>query len=150
MSNSIDKISEDNNSMNFLAFRWIAIFSDGTKIEQFENDIEHNFQEIKDKFSDLAYFNLTDRKGHMFSVDLINGLIGYNYLTLPYIKVKEKKDNIRLIYFRRHQVEITEKMIEKSHTIIYFLGIQWATINNENRNIILQIDENGDFIINGK
>jgi hypothetical protein len=146
MSNTIGQNLGGNNSMKPLSFIWIALFKDNSKIEQFENDIEHKFQEIKDKFNELAYFNLTDKKGHMFTVDLINGKIGYNYLPLPYLE-KSEKENCRLIFFRRHRVEITEKMMEKSHTIEYHLGFQYNDKLGNNRQITLQIDENGGWIL---
>ena len=146
MSNTIDQNLGGNNSMKPLSFLWIALFKDNSKIEQFENKIEHKFQEVKDKFDNLAYFNLTDRKGHMFTVDLINGRIGYNYLPLPYLE-KSEKENCRLIFFRRHKVEITEKMMEKSHTIEYHLGLQWQDSEKRNHKIILIIDKEGNWIL---
>ena len=135
--------------MGELTFLWIAIFSDGTKIEQIDgNGIEHRFQLVKDRFEDLVYFNLTDRKGHLFTVNLINGLIGYNKLEFPYIESKEKKENIRLIYFLRHRIEIgTEDLQEKSHTIEYHLGLQYLDKLGNNQKIILRIDSEGSFVI---
>lgn len=149
MSNSIDNNFEGNNSMDpSISFIWIAIFKDGTKIEQFENDTEHRFQEVINKFNELAYFNLTDRKGHFFTVDLINGLIGYNYLALPYIELQEKKESIRLIFFRRHKVAINEQNLkEKSHTITYHLGYQYTNRFGNNQKIVLEIDKDGSFIL---
>jgi len=148
MSNTIDQNLGGSNSMKPLSFIWIALFKDNSKIEQFENKIEHKFQEVKDKFDNLAYFNLTDRKGHMFTVDLINGRIGCNYLPLPYLE-KTDKQNIRLIYFRRHKVEMTEQLIEKSHTIEYHLGLQWNDKEGNNRQIVLIIDKEGNWIAEG-
>ena len=149
MPNPIDiNINSGNNSMDSLSFHWNAIFKDGTHIFQFDKDgIEHKFKEIQEKFNDLVYFNLTNNNGKMFSVNLTNGLIGYNRLEFPYIESKEKKNNIRLVFFRRHRVEITENNIEKSHTIEYHLGLQWANKLGNNHKIILIIDENGNFII---
>jgi len=146
MSNTIDQNLGGANSMKPLSFIWIALFKDSSKIEQFNEDgTENKFKLIQDKFNDLAYFNLTDRKGHMFTVDLINGRIGYNYLPLPYLE-KSEKENCRLVYFRRHKVEITEKMMEKSHTIEYHLGFQYLK-DGKNQKIILIIDNNGNWVI---
>jgi len=152
MPNPIDiNINSGNNSMDSLSFHWNAIFKDGIHIFQIDNDgIEHKFKEVQDKLNDLVYFNLTNNNGKMFSVNLTNGLIGYNRLEFPYIETKEKKQNIRLIHFRRHRVTLTEAGKEIGHDITFFLGLQWTTIDNKNRNIILQIDQNGDFIIDGK
>lgn len=149
MDNSISGNNiEVNNSICNLSFLWIAIFKDGTKIEQLENGKEHLFKEVQQKFEDLVYFNLTDRKGHLFTVNLLNGLIGYNKLEFPYIESKEEKSNIRLIYFRRHRIEIGEQDLkEKLHTITYHLGLQYNDEKNDNHKIILQIDNEGNFII---
>jgi hypothetical protein len=152
MSNSMDKKNiEVNNSISDLSFHWKSFFSDGSIIEQFENGIEHKFKEVLEKFNKLIRFSLVNKKySQCFTVDLQNGFIIYNNYNIKYTEV-EKKENIRLIFFRRHRVEIgTQDLKEKKHTIEYHLGYQWTSINNENRNIILEIDQNGDFIINGK
>jgi len=135
--------------MNKLTFFWSVIFQDGSKIEQFNEDgSENKFQLVKDRFNELAYFNLKNNAGKMFSVNLIEGLIGYNRLEFPYIEAKEKKSNIRLIFFRRHRVEIgTQDLKEKKHEIIYFLGFQYLDKNENNQKIILQIDSEGNWIL---
>ena len=150
MSNTIDiNLGGENNSMNSLSFHWFVILKDGTKINQFDEDgKEHRFKEVKDKFDELVYFNLTNKCGKMFTVNLEQGIIGYNYLVLPYIKSKETKTNIRLIFFRRHTVSLTlNDLKEKQHDIIYFLGLQYNNKLGNNQKIILQIDEQGNFII---
>jgi hypothetical protein len=130
-----------------LSFIWSAFFKDNSKIEQFENGIEHRFQDVKDKFNNLAYFNLTDEKGHMFTVDLINGRIGYNYLSFSYLE-KTDKQNVRLIFFRRHRVEIgTQDLKEKFHKITYHLGFQYNNKLGNNQKIIFQIDEQGNWVL---
>jgi len=132
--------------MGELTFLWIAIFSDGTKIEQIdENGIEHRFQEVKDRFEDLVYFNLTDKQGHLFSINLINGLIIYN--NYKNSEIVEKKGNIRLIYFRRNRITMTESGEQQSHTITYHLGLQWLNSKKENRQIVLKIDESGNWVL---
>ena len=139
---------EIQNSVSNLSFLWIAEFSDDC-IFQIENGIEHRFQEVKDRFHELKYFTLQHKEKEIsFTVDLVNGLIIYN--NYKNIEVVEKKENVRLIYFRRNRITMTESGNQQSHTVIYHLGFQWTSINNENRNIILQINQNGDFIINEK
>jgi len=149
MDNSISINSDNgNNTMNSLSFHWTAIFSDGTHIFQFNEDgTENKFQLVKDKFDKLTYFNLTNNKGKMFSLNLINGLIGYNRLEFPYIEVEEKKENIRLIFFRRHKIEMNESCIEKSHTITYHLGFQYNDKLGNNRQIVLIIDSEGNWVL---
>jgi hypothetical protein len=149
MTNSMDiNLNSGNNSMDSLSFSWIALFNDNTKIEQFNEDgIENKFKLIQEKISELAYFNLTDKKGHFFTVDLINGRIGYNYLPLPYLEATDKQ-NIRLIFFRRHKVTLTESGKEVEHIVTYHLGFQYNDKNGNNRQIVLIIDSEGNFIIN--
>jgi len=139
---------EVNNSISNLSFLWIAEFENDC-IFQIENGIEHRFAEVKDRFNELKYFTLQHKEKEIsFTVDLINGLIIYN--NYKNTEIVEKKENIRLIYFRRNRITMTESGVETKHDITFFLGLQWTTIDNENRNIILQINQNGDFIINGK
>jgi len=147
MSNSIDlNLGKEDNSM--LSFHWFAIFKDGTQIFQFDKDSkEHRFKEVKDRFDDLMYFSLSNHKGKLFTVDLKQGIIGYNDLVFPYRESKEIKKNIRLIFFRRHKVQIGDNGKEQSHYITYHLGFQYNDEKDNNRKIILQIDEEGNFII---
>ena len=149
MDNSMDiKINSGNNPIDSLSFLWISEFEEDC-IFQIENGIEHRFQEVKDRFNELKYFTLQHKEKEIsFTVDLINGLIIYN--NYKNTEIVEKKENIRLIYFRRNRITMTESGVETKHDITFFLGLQWTTIDNENRNIILQINQNGDFIINGK
>jgi len=149
MSNTIDKnLDSGNNSMDSLSFYWMAKFEDSI-LFQFDNGKENRFQLVKDNLDKLIFFHLYQKDGNKrFIVDLKNGIIKYNSSSLP--EIKEEKNNIRLIYFRRHTIKIGEiDLKEKSHIITYFLGLQW-TFNNKNKNIILQINDNGDFIIDGK
>jgi hypothetical protein len=149
MSNSIDLNLGGDNSISNLTFHWIAIFKDGSKIEQFENGKENLFLQVKSRFDDLVYFNLTDRKGHLFTVDLIKGLIGYNDLLLAYRdEYLHDKKNIRLIYFRRHKIEFGEADLkEKFHSITYHLGYQYIDKLGNNRQIVLKIDSEGTWIL---
>lgn len=148
MNTIINQNLGGDNSMNpSLSFFWIALFKDNSKIEQYHDNIEIRFKEVQDKINELSYFNLTDRNGHFFTVDLINGRIGCNYLPLPYLEATTEKQNIRLIFFRRHRVEMTENCIEKSHIIEYHLGFQYNDKLGNNHKIILIIDEKGNWIL---
>jgi len=147
MSNSIDLNLESNNSMKSLSFFWIAIFKDGTKIEQFQNNQEQLYKRIQEKKDELVYFNLTDRKGHLFTVDVVRGAIAFNDLTLSYREDIEKKENVRLIFFRRHQVDTTERGTIVAHRMWYHLGYQYNDNNGNNRKVILKIDSDGNFLI---
>ena len=142
------KINSGNNPIDSLSFLWIAEFEEDC-IFQIENGVEHRFAEVKDRFNELKYFTLQHKEKEIsFTVDLINGLIIYN--NYKNTEIVEKKDNVRLIYFRRNKITMTESGDQQSHTIVYHLGYQWQKSNNENRQIILQINQTGDFIIDGK
>ena len=137
-----------NNNMNELNFHWKAIFIDGTTISQFdENKKEHKFQEVKDRFSDLIRFELYKKDmTQVFAVDLINGLIYDSEQVIPK-EFKKSKSNIRLIFFRRHQVDLNDNMKEINHRIVYFLGFQYNDDDNINKKIIFQIDGKGNFLV---
>lgn len=147
MSNTIDQnLSSGNNSMNSLQFYWMAEFNKDI-ILQFENGIEHRFQEVRDRINELEYFHLYHKEKKLkFIVDLKKGFIKFNDCEEP--EEIEKKENIRLIFFRRHITAIGEQDLkEKSHSIFYFLGLQWNDKLGNNQKILLQIDSNGNFIL---
>jgi len=136
------------NSISNLAFIWSAYFKNNIPIFQFdlETGKENRFKLVKEKFDDLDYFILWNKE-KAFKVDLINGLIFFNNNQTIVEEFKKKKTNIRLIFFRRHKVKLSEQMIEKKHEIIYFLGFQYQDENKNNHKIILQIDKDGNWII---
>ena len=153
MSNSIDQNLGDNNSMESLYFHWTAGFKDGTDLMQFNEDgTENKFKLVQEKINDLTIFYLYNKElSKIFIVDLQNGFISYGLMSLNKNKqielIKEEKQNIRLIFFRRHKVEITENNIEKSHTIDYHIGFQYNDKLGNNRQIVLQIDEAGNWVL---
>jgi len=149
MSNSIDINLEGTHSRESLLFHWYAKFSDGTNLEQFnfETGKEIRFQEVKDNFDKLEYFILYNKE-KVFTVDLLNGFIYFNKELKEKQEQLEKKENIRLIFFRRHKVEIgTVDLKEKKHEIIYHLGYQYLDKNGYNNKIILQIDSEGNWVL---
>jgi len=146
MDNSMDiKINSGNNPIDSLSFLWTAEFENDC-IFQIENGIEHRFAEVKDRFNELKYFTLQHKEKEIsFTVDLINGLIIYN--NYKNTEIVEKKDNVRLIYFRRNKITMTESGDQQSHQIWYFLGFQYLDKLGNNQKIILRIDSNGSFLI---
>ena len=151
MSNSIDQNLEINNPISNLSFHWMARFNDNSVIVQFNsNGEEHRFKEVKDRFNELQYFYLMKTDGKQwFRVDLRNGLIEFNqHKNIEKELLEEHKENVRLIFFRRHRVDIgTEDLKEQNHEIIYFLGLQYLDKNNNNQKILFQIDKDGNFIV---
>ena len=136
---------EVNNSISNLSFLWIAEFEEDC-IFQIENGVEHRFAEVKDRFNELKYFTLQHKEKEIsFTVDLINGLIIYN--NYKNTEIVEKKENVRLIYFRRNKITMTESGDQQSHQIWYFLGFQYLDKLGNNQKIILRIDSEGSFVI---
>ena len=149
MDNSMDiKINSGNNPIDSLSFLWTAEFENDC-IFQIENGIEHRFAEVKDRFNELKYFTLQHKEKEIsFTVDLVNGLIIYNNYKNP--EIIEKKSNIRLIYFRRNRITMTESGNQQSHTVVYHLGLQWNDNLGNNRQIIFKIDSEGNFVVIGE
>jgi hypothetical protein len=152
MLNSINKNNEQgNNSIIPYSFIWTAQFKEKNELCQFdfETGKENSFKEVKDNFNQLIYFILWNKE-KVFRVDLINGIIFFNTETQCKIDpdlLKEKKENIRLIYFSRHTMKMSSAGQEINHNLIYFLGFQYRDNNGFNRKIILQINSNGEFVI---
>lgn len=141
---------KEDNPMNSLSFVWQALFEDGTQINQFDsNEIEYRFQEVVDRFDKLAFFNLTNKAGKMFTVNLQEGLLGYNDLVISYRKSEEEKRNIRLIFFRRHKVDLNAQLEELNHNIEYHLGYQYNDNEGKNRQITIIIDKDGNWYLGG-
>jgi len=148
MDNSISiNLNSGNNPMDSLTFYWMAEFKDGV-IFQFEDGKEHKFQEVKDRMNELEFFHLYHKNSMSninFIVDLKRGLI--KTLDSQEPEIIEPKENIRLIYFRRHQVELNQSGREINHIINYHLGFQYNDKLGNNRQIVLKIDNSGNWII---
>jgi hypothetical protein len=145
MSNTIDQNLRDSNSMKSLSFYWLAEFNNGV-IFQFDESGEHKFREVLNRINELEFFYLYHKKKSLrFIVDLKKGFIKFNDISEP--TEVGKKENIRLIYFRRHKIEITENCIEKLHNITHYLGFQYNDKLGNNQKIIFQIDEIGNWSV---
>jgi len=151
MDNSISINFESNHSRDALTFHWSAFFKNNTifPINQFDGAKENRFQEVIDNFKELEFFVLKHKDGKIqYSVDLKKGLITVgNIQSIAEEFLKEEKKNIRLIYFRRNIITLGLNLEQKSHIVIYFLGLQWNDLQGNNRKILLQIDQEGNFIL---
>jgi len=138
------------NKMNSLSFHWTAGFKDGSDVMQFNEDgTENRFQIVKDRFNELNNFYLYNKDcSKLFIVNLEKGIISLGKIQEIHPEIlKEEKTNIRLIYFRRIRKQFSENMVLLNTIIIYFLGFQYIDKHGNNRQIILQIDEHGNFIL---
>ena len=155
MSNTIDiDLGNKDNNMDLFSFHWMALFKDGSYIKQFENNIEHLFQEVKDRFDELQFFYLYNKNNfkEKFIIDLENGFIYKNIIIQDFKENKDnKKYNIRPIYKRIHRHKITiGKITTDKEEIHYLLGFQYNDENNQNYKILFQIDSGGNFIVTGE
>jgi len=148
MSNTIDlNLGGEGNTMDSLSFHWTVAFKDGTDLIQFNEDgTENKFRLVKNRLNELTYFYLYNKDlSKIFTVDLLNGLIIYNN-RLPNDN-REKKDNVRLIFFRRHRKYLNQEYKEVGANMWYILAFQYNDKLGNNRKITLQIDKDGNFII---
>lgn len=136
------------NSISNLSFYWRAILKDGKKINQIEGKL---FKEVRDNFSNLAYFILYHKeKDIKFTVDIAQGLI---YFGSPKIlesdnRLIKKRENVRIIHKRiQREFVSTQNFQTIEMKVNYLLGLQYNDEEGKNRKILMQIDENGDFII---
>jgi len=148
MDNTISiNLNSGNNPMNSLTFYWMAEFKNGV-IFQFEDGKEHKFQEVKDRINELEFFHLYHKDGMSninFIVDLKKGFI--KTLDSQEPETVEPKENIRLIFFRRHRVDLNNSGKEIGHSIMYHLGFQYNDKLGNNRQVVLKIDNVGNWII---
>lgn len=147
MSNTIDLDLESTNSIDALSFHWIAIFDDGC-IFQFEDGKENKFQKVLDRAKALKWFILKHKDTDLtFTVDLDKCIILLGKCKSIAAEFTKPKDNGRLIYFRRNKVELGEKGNKISHTVLYFLGYQYTDNAGHNHKAVLQIDDNGNWVL---
>ena len=148
MLNPININLREENPIFSLNYLWFAQFKDDSFINQVDDDnTEHRFEEVRLKIKELKIFVLYNKNNinDKYIVDLENGNIYKNHIITSYSEKKEVKNNIRLIYFRRHRKYLSEKKVFAD--IRYYLGLQYLNSENKNCKTILQIDNNGNSII---
>lgn len=131
-----------------LKFTWVAEFSDNSTISQFTPEgQEVLFQEVRDRFSDLTSFTLNHtEKSIAVRVDLTQGIVYVNDVQQP-LDESENKNNIRLIFFRRHRVDMSMNGQEMNHGIFYFIGFQYLDDQNNNVQKFIQLDQEGNILL---
>ena len=128
---------------------WKAKFEDDSKVYQYDEDNkEHLFKEVLDKFDKLAYFSLHHKtKPLIITVDVKRGLIFVNSKQDVDKDLDKLKQNVRLIYFRRNKIHFDGKMRQTGHDITYFIGYQYLTWCGKNKKVLLQITQSGNIVI---
>ena len=133
-----------------LKLHWKVQFNDGTELKQFNNNKENLFQDVLDRLNDITLFTLyhTERPFYV-SVDTRKGLILVNNSCQDYYGNNNDKKNIRLIFFRRHRISISGRLKSKKEQLFYFIGYQYTTSSNKNKQVFLQINQEGHIAIGG-
>lgn len=135
-----------------LKIHWLAQFSDGSQLKQFEtNGKENLFRGVLDRQNDLTKFILFHtEKSLRLTLDLRIGVIYINNIQMPQPELLSNVDdrnNKRLIYFRRITKEIAQTGNVINTTVLYFLGYQYNNLAGKNFKKVVQINSNGDVII---
>jgi hypothetical protein len=139
-----------NDSKPTLNLTWTAYFDDNEVVKQYNDDgSENKFKIVQDKFDKLVAFTLSHiHKPLQVQVDLRRGLIFINkanYISEELVNTKKK--NVRLIYFRRNQVITDMKGEIIAHYLYYFIGYQYNDVKGKNRQVVLNIDQEGNIAI---
>lgn len=135
-----------------LKIHWLAQFSDGSQLKQFEtNGKENLFRGVLNRQNDLVKFILFHtEKSLRLTLDLKLGVIYINDIQMPQPELLSNVDDRnskRLIHFRRRKMEINLSGKKIKQDIIYFLGYQWNDKTGKNFKKLIQISESGDLII---
>lgn len=143
-----------------LDFAWVARFSDGTVLKQFEDSVgqgsEVGFKAVLDKQDALEVFELVGSKaGIRVSVDLVRGTVCSHHIDDAEVvepdmdMLRQDKYQYRLIYFRRVSRNFNSKFQEIGEpSVAYFLGFQYTDENGKNHKRLMRIGNNGQFVIN--
>jgi len=127
---------------------WKATFSDGSVIKQFDGDKENKFELVKNRFEELSQFELVHiDKPLLFVVDTRRGFLFINKCHNVAEEIVGSKSNIRLIYFRRRNIDFNIKGEVLDTRISYFLGYQYNDKQGKNRKVLLNIDQDGNVVI---
>jgi len=135
-----------------LKIHWLAQFSDGSQLKQFETNGEENlFRGVLDRQNDLVRFILFHtEKSLRLTLDLKLGVIYINNIQMPQPELLSNVDDRnrkRLIYFRRCKMEISQSGQQIKTDVIYFLGYQCNDKTGKNFKKIIQIDDKGNLVV---
>jgi len=123
-----------------LKFKWKATCSDGTSLDQFNEDGSENLFSAIDQ-TKLENFLLSDGTNN-FTVNLTDGYISIETIELPMYEVSYKGYKYKLIYYRT----VEQKSTGES-TTVYNLGYH-TNVLGENKKFIITILDNGQYFIN--
>jgi hypothetical protein len=137
---------------NELKYEWVAEYSDGTNLKQFdeESNTEYNFGDIdQERLVELKLVH--KEKDITYSVNVQNGLFSINGVVTREVEGKplgiEVTSQVKPIMFRRVKRQINALDPSQSRVVImYFLG--WKELIDGNyQEFGIQIFENGTFAL---
>jgi len=139
-----------------LAYKWVAQFSDGTEVSQFDESGENEvlFKEVRDKDINCFWLVNTQTNNREFAVNLRNGkffMFGKWIMVADGDKLLSNLESLkyRLIYFRQVTREFAGMSgPEMSCTKVFFIG--WQTndpITGQNIKRLLQVHDSNTIAI---
>ena len=118
-------------------YTWTAIYTDETKLDQFEEDKEYRFSDIRqDK---LLAFKIVDGK-RILLVDVKYGLFFINGTLFEIPNVSRKELDYRLIHFKRVTQSMGTAPGMQATTTNHFIGFQ-VTIDGKNKKYMAEVDK---------
>jgi len=111
---------------------WTAIYSDGTTLQQFDENKENKFGDIDQE--KLIAFRIDKNDKHII-VDLKYGIFGINGNIFEIPNISYKDETYRLIYFRRVQQSMGTAPGAQDQSLSSFIGFQ-TTIENKNKKVV--------------
>jgi hypothetical protein len=138
--------------MSTLNLIWTVIQNDNIEIKQFDSEKENKFNLDWFKVGSIKEFSLSHiLQPFIIKINLEKGIIYINENQITEQEFNNRvRNNIRLIYFRRHRHTMNGDLSEElKHTILYFMGYQYNDEEGKNRQVLLQIDQNCNIVIGG-
>jgi hypothetical protein len=129
-----------------MMYQWVAYFSNGSAVKQFEPDGEVLFSSIIERQDELTdFFVLDEKKNKYIAVNLGRGFFSINGLPLFFEGVSDKETKYRLIYFRRNKFTIGDSNNASTQHVQHCLGFQTLIDGKSVKKILAINDETGDL-----
>lgn len=116
---------------------WTAIYKDRSELKQFDGDKENMFSDIDQ--DNLLAFRIDEGPRHII-LDMKLGVFVVNGTLYEIPELSFKKEEYRLIYFRRVQESMGTAPGMTDKRTNYFVGFQ-MTIDGTNRKTMFSVDD---------
>jgi len=103
-------------------FGWIARFTDGSELRQYDGTKETMFREVENSSVPLKTFSIEDDSGEVYEADLEKGVVDCN----KQHKLEELKGEtgLSLVYKRRNEVRANEQGEILDARVTHILGLK--------------------------